>query len=404
LDSKLAYNCANLLQNCRHMIPRLLTLPSDESCFLFGPRGVGKTTLLKQLAWFGNALYINLLRPQEEQQFAKRPETLESVVNALPSSTSHVIIDEVQKVPKLLDVVHDQIESTNRKFILTGSSARKLKHGGANLLAGRAFVYDLHPFVYCEIDGRNHINDFLRWGMLPKIFEYDSDDKKQRFLEAYANTYLKEEVWVEQYVRELDPFRHFLEVAAQSNGKIINFSNIARDVGVNIHLVQKYFSILEDTLLGFFLMSFQHSFRKRLSKTPKFYFFDTGVVRTLAGQLSLPMQESNSSYGEAFEHFVIVQCKNLASYYHRDYKFSYLKTKDDAEVDLVVERPGKDILFIEIKSSNNVESQHLNSLRQLARDFGQCETVCFSRDTFAKKFDGVVVYPWADGIKHYFVD
>lgn len=384
------------------MIPRLINLPIDESFFLFGPRGAGKTTLLKHLSFFEQALYINLLRVKEEQQFARDPDSLESIVAALPSTITHIIIDEVQKIPKLLDVVHNLIESTDKKFILTGSSARKLKHGGANLLAGRAFVYDLHPFTYLEIDNHITLDHFLRWGMLPKIFEYDTEEKRQRFLEAYANTYLKEEVWVEQFIRELDPFRHFLEVAAQANGKIINFSNIARDVGVGIQLVQKYFSILEDTLLGFFLNSFQHSFRKRLSKAPKFYFFDTGVVRTLAGQLNIPLQEGNSSYGEIFEHFIIIQCKNLASYYHRDYKFSYLGTKDGAEIDLVVERPGKDILFIEIKSSSDVKSQHLKTLKQLAQDFGQCEAVCFSRDLFAKKLDGIMVFPWAEGIKHFF--
>lgn len=385
-----------------YMIPRLLNLPNDESFFLFGPRGVGKTTLLKNLPWFENSVYINLLRSSEEQQFVRNPDSLEAIVDALPASTTHVIIDEIQKIPKLLDVVHNLIESSTKKFILTGSSARKLKHGGANLLAGRAFVYDLHPFTYLEIDSQYHVNDYLRWGMLPKIFEYDNDDKKQMFLEAYTNTYLKEEVWVEQFIRELDPFRHFLEVAAQANGKIINFSNIARDVSVTVPAVQKYFSILEDTLIGFFLNGFQHSFRKRLSKAPKFYFFDTGVVRTLAGLVSLPLIESNSAYGEAFEHFIIVQCKNLASYYHRDYKFSYLMTKDGAEVDLVVERPGKDILFIEIKSSTDVQNYHLTNLKRLAHDFGNCEIVCFSRDNFAKKIDNVMVYPWADGIKQFF--
>ncbi|MFO1257760.1 MAG: ATP-binding protein [Gammaproteobacteria bacterium] len=384
------------------MIPRILSLPLDESFFLFGPRGVGKTTILRHLIFFENALYINLLRAKEERQFTRDPDSLEAIVAALPETTTHIIIDEIQKIPKLLDVVHHLIESTDKKFILTGSNARKLKHGGANLLAGRAFVYDLHPFTYLEIRDHIELNHFLSWGMLPKIFEYDTDEKKQRFLEAYANTYLKEEIWVEQFIRDLEPFRHFLEVAAQANGKIINFSNIARDVGVGVHLVQKYFSILEDTLLGFFLNSFQHSFRKRLSKTPKFYFFDTGVARTLSGHISLPLRDGNSSYGELFEHFVIVQCKNLSSYYHRDYKFSYLSTKDGAEIDLVVERPGKAILFIEVKSSNDVKSQHLTTLKQLAKDFGDCEAVCFSRDNFAKRLDGVTIFPWQEGIKRYF--
>lgn len=273
---------------------------------------------------------------------------------------------------------------------------------GANLLAGRAFVYDLHPFTYLEVNQKQSLHEYISWGMLPKIFEFNTAEKKQKFLEAYASTYLKEEVWMEHYIRELDPFRHFLAVAAQTNGKIINFSNIARDVGVGIHLVQKYYSILEDTLLGFFLNSFQHSFRKRLSKSPKFYFFGSGVVRTLTGLLNLPLHESTSAYGEAFEHFIIIQCKSLASYYHHDYKFSYIKTKDGAEIDLVVERPGEKILFIEIKSSEDVQIQQLRNLKQLGRDFGQCEMVCFSRDTFARKLDGIMIYPWQDGIKQYF--
>jgi len=384
------------------MIPRLIQLPEDESFFLFGPRGTGKTTLLKHLPWFDHALYINLLKSAEEQRFAKNPDELEAIVKALPQETTHVIIDEIQKIPRLLDLVHELIETTEKKFILTGSSARKLKRGGANLLAGRAFVYDLHPFSYLEIGEASQINEYLRWGMLPKIFEYDTDEKKQRFLEAYANTYLKEEVWGEHFVQDLDPFRYFLEVAAQSNGKIVNFSNIARDVGVDVKTVQKYFSILEDTLLGFFLVPFQHSFRKRLSKTPKFYFFDTGVVRALANQLSLPIVESTHLYRDIFEHFIIMQSKFLASYYHFDYRFSYLKTKDDAEVDLVVERPGQPILFVEIKSSEDVQSRHLMNLKMFAQDFGECEAVCLSRDTYAKQLDGVMVYPWAEGIQRYF--
>ena len=229
--------------------------------------------------------------------------------------------------------------------------------------------------------------------MLPKIFEYKTEENKRQFLEAYANTYLKEEIWAEQFIRELDPFRNFLEVAAQSNGNIINYSNIARDVGVDVKTVQKYFSILVDTLIGFFLNAFQHSFRKRLSKAPKFYFFDTGVVRTLANQLTLPVLESTSRYGELFESFIITQTVALSSYYHREYKFSYLKTKDDAEIDLVVERPGQKILFIEIKSTDNVQSSHLSTLANLARDFGECEAVCFSRDKYAKQLGDIMVYP-----------
>jgi uncharacterized protein len=386
------------------MIPRLLQLPSDESFFLFGPRGVGKTTLLKSTPWFPKALYLNLLIANEEQRFAKNPDELTAIVKGLPSDINHVIIDEVQKLPKLLDVVHDLIETTDKKFVLTGSSARKLRHGGANLLAGRAFVYHLDPFSYSEIPTPPDLIDCLQWGLLPKTVEYTSQDKKQLYLEAYTQTYLKEEIWAEQFIRELDPFRRFLEVAAQANGKIINFSNIARDVGTSDKNIQKYFSILEDTLLGFFLDAFQHSFRKRLSKTPKFYFFDLGIVRALTMQLTLPVMQSTSSFGELFEHFIILQCKQLANCYHRPYRFSYLKTKDDAEIDLIVERPGLPLLFIEIKSSDNVQLSHLATLKKIAHDFGHCEAICFSRDPYVKELDGIQVWPWLQGIQHYFMD
>lgn len=386
------------------MIPRLLQLPADESFFLFGPRGVGKTTLLKNLPWFSKALYINLLIAKEEQRFARNPDELAAIVKALPTNIEHIIVDEVQKLPKLLDVVHDLVETTPKKFVLTGSSARKLKHGGANLLAGRAFVYQLHPFAYVEVPESPNLIDCLQWGMLPKIFEYSSTSKKQLYLEAYTNTYLKEEIWAEQFIRDLDPFRRFLEVAAQSNGKIVNFSNIARDVGTSDGNIQKYYSILEDTLLGFFLEAFQHSFRKRLSKTPKFYFFDPGVVRALTMQLTIPLTESTSYFGEVFEHFIILQCKQLSDYNHLSYRFSYLKTKDDAEVDLIVERPGLPLLFIEIKSSDNVQAAHLTTFKKIARDFGDCEAICLSRDPYPKILDGIKVWPWLQGLRYYFID
>jgi predicted AAA+ superfamily ATPase len=382
---------------------RLLVLPKDENFFLFGARGVGKTTLLKHLSWFESSLYINLLISREELRFTRNPDELSAIVNALPKNITHVIIDEIQKVPKLLDIVHDLIETTHIKFILTGSSARKLKHGGANLLAGRAFVYNLFPFTFLEFSEPINLIECLQWGMLPKIFEYSEPEKKMLFLDAYTNTYLKEEIWTEQFVRNLDPFRRFLEVAAQSNGKIINYSNIARDVGTSDKNVQNYFSILEDTLLGFFMESFQHSFRKRLSKTPKFYFFDLGVVRALTGQLTLSINKSTSQFGELFEHFVILQCKYLANYFHREYRFSYLKTKDDAEIDLIIERPGLPLLFIEIKSSENVQASHLITLKNLANDFGNCEAVCFSCDPYLKQIDEIKVYPWQQGIINFFI-
>lgn len=384
------------------MFLRFIQLTENNSFFLFGARGTGKTTLLKSLPWLKNALVINLLKAADENRFARNPDELSAIVKALPQSQTHVVIDEIQKLPKLLDIVHDLIETTDKKFILTGSSAKKLKHGGANLLAGRAWLYHLFPITYLEAGEKFNLTHALQYGMLPKLFEYSQDIDKQLFLESYVNLYLKEEVWAEKYVRELESFRYFLEVAAQANGKIINFSNIAKDVGVTDQVVKDYFSILEDTLIGYFLQPFEHSFRKRLSKKPKFYYFDTGVVRTLARLIEIPLAEKTHNYGFAFEHFIINQCIQLASYCHRNFRFSYLSTKDDAEIDLIVERPGEKILFIEIKSADNVEERHLSTLKALARDFGDCEAVCFSRDAHAKQFDGIMVYPWEIGVKKYF--
>jgi len=383
-------------------LARLLKLPQKHNLFLFGARGTGKSTLLQQLFLPDNCLWLNLLDPEQEARFAINPKELSNLVLALPKKITHVIIDEVQKAPKLLDVVHFLCENTKKNFILTGSSARKLKFGGANLLAGRAFVYNLFPFTFLELQDRFNLNSALQWGLLPKVVFLKTNAEKQLFLQAYATTYLKEEIWGEHFIRRLDPFRKFLEVAAQCNAKIINYANIAYDTGVDDKTIKEYFGLLEDTLIGFFLEPFKHSFRKRLSAKPKFYFFDCGVVRALGRSLSVPLTTSTSAYGEAFEHFVILECIKLAAYFKPEYRFSYLRTKDDLEIDLVVERPGKPILFIEIKSSSNVQERDLSQLRLATRDFKKCESICFSQDLQTKQFDCIKVMPWHEGILKFF--
>lgn len=384
------------------MRERQIQFIENQSFFLFGARGTGKTTLLRQIPWLKNALYLNLLEANTENRFMRTPDALIDIVAGMPSAQTHVIIDEIQKLPKLLDIVHHLIETTDKKFILTGSSAKRLRRGGANLLAGRALLFNLYPFTFIELGKDFDLSIALQYGMLPKIYSFKNDREKQLFLETYTNLYLKEEIWAEKWVRELNSFRQFLEVVAQSNGQIINFANIARDVGVADNLVKDYFSILEDTLIGYFLPAFQHSFRKRLSKKPKFYFFDTGVVRALRGLLTVPFTEKTHAFGNAFEHFIINQCITLSRYFHREFRFSYLNTKDDAEIDLVVERPGQKVLFIEIKSSDNVQEHQLTTFKHLAQDFGDCETICLSRDPYPKKINDIFVYPWQQGIKKYF--
>lgn len=385
------------------MIPRLLELPTDHSFFLFGARGTGKSTMIFD-AFKDQSLIINLLDPELESSLSKRPNRLKEMVLALDDKTKYVIIDEVQKLPKLLDLVHLLIETTNKIFILTGSSARKLKLGHANLLAGRAFTYNLHPFSCFELDSDFNLDEALQYGLLPKIVSLKTSSSKNKFLQSYAHTYLKEEIWGEQFVKDLDPFRSFLEVAAQMNGKEINFSNIARDVGVDDKTIKKYFSILEDTMLGFFLNGFQHSFRKRLSTRPKFYFFDAGIKRALDLTFDIPLKESTAAYGDAFEHFVFLEIAKLCSYYHPSYKLSYLRTKDDAEVDLIIERPKQKTLFIEIKSSVEVSDDSLKNITELSQDFINCEAICLSRDSRARLVNNVRILPWKDGLKELFVN
>lgn len=385
------------------MIKRLLKIIKNHSSFLFGPRGVGKSTLIRHMFHEHDSVRFNLLKVEVQQRFVRRPDELTEIVKALPDQIKYVVIDEIQKAPKLLDVIHDLIETTDKYFIMTGSSARKLKIDGANLLAGRAFVNSLHPFSYFEIEDRFSLMDALQWGMMPKIFEYPDNELKTRYLQTYAHTYLKEEIWEEHFVKDLELFRRFLEVAAQMNGKIINYSNIGKDVGVDDKTVKNYYAILEDTLVGFYLEGFEHSFRKRLTTKPKFYFFDTGITRALARMLSVPYIPSTTGYGDAFEHFVILECAKLRDIHHSEFKFSYLKTRDEVEADLVVERPGELPLFIEIKSSTNITSESIASFIHLTRDFGKCEAICICDESFEKMIEHVRVMPWKLALKRYFM-
>jgi predicted AAA+ superfamily ATPase len=386
------------------MFSRSLTLPKSHSFFLFGARGTGKSTWIKHL-FKQDAYVIDLLNAEWEERLNMHPQSLLHIVENLPEHITHIIIDEVQKIPKLLDIVHLLIETTRKIFILTGSSAKKLKHGGANLLAGRAFVYHLFPLSSFELHTSFKLQHALQYGTLPKITLLKTEQECQLFLRSYAQIYLKEEIWNEQLVRKINPFRKFLEVAAQCNGKILNISNIARDVGIDDKTVEAYFSILEDTLLGFFLEPFVHSFRKRLSKKPKFYFFDNGVTRALTRMIAVPLIPQTSGYGEAFEHFIIAECMRLREYYQPDYQFSYLQTQHGVEVDLVIERPGLSLVFMEIKSTTWVSDPYIHTLAALGEDYDSaCELIILSQETIKRKVGKITLFPWQEGLRLLFID
>lgn len=364
---------------------------------MFGARGTGKSTLLKAFFQTQKVLWIDLLNPQEEEIYSKNPNILSEQIAKKKPEIEWVVIDEVQKVPSLLNIAHQQIENAKIRFALTGSSARKLKRGSANLLAGRAFVYHLFPLTHLELGETFDLNQVLHWGSLPKLFSLNSIEEKTAFLKAYALTYLKEEVWNEHLIYKLDPFRRFLETAAQTSGEILNYSNIAEDVGVDTKTVQAYFEILSDTLIGNFLEPYHRSIRKQQRQNPKFYFFDTGVKKTLEGTITQEVIPGTYGFGKAFEHFVVLEAMRLNDYFQKDYRFYYLRTKDDAEIDLIIERPGCPTVLVEIKSTPQVTDRHLKTIERFLKDFKNAEAYCFSLDPKSRKSGEIHVVPWNEG-------
>ncbi len=382
------------------MFDRIINLSKNNSFFIFGARGTGKSTWLQKHFENTPHLYIDLLKPDEEERLSKNPTALLAQIEGLPPNTQWVFIDEIQKLPRLLDLVHLCIEKHKTLFALTGSSARKLKRGASNLLAGRAFVHHLFPLTHLELGSEFKLNEALQWGSLPTLFHLSESQDKARYLRSYTQTYLKEEILMEQIIRKLDPFRLFLEIAAQQNGEILNFSNIARDVGVDDMTIQSYFQILEDTLMGFLLHPFHQSIRKRQRTNPKFYFFDLGVKRALEGNLTVDLSENTYGFGKAFEHFIMMEALRLNAYFEKDYRFSYLSTKDNAEIDLIIERPGLPLALIEIKSTQQADERDIRALMAFKKDMPQkTEAYCFSRDPTPKMIEGIRLLPWQMGFK-----
>ena len=388
------------------MIRRLLNIPKNKSFFLFGPRGTGKTTLIEQVylpAYPPDQVWsLTLLDPDIEEAYRRRPALLRERIEAMQPRPALVFIDEVQKIPQLLDVVHFLIEKYKITFALTGSSARKLKRGGANLLAGRAFEFKLHPLMQVELREDFSLASALEWGTLPGVIAQPDAENKARFLRAYVQTYLREEIVLEQIVRQVDGFRQFLEVAAQTNGKILNYAKIARDAAIDDKTVARFFEIARDTLIGFYLEPFSRSVRKRQAQKPKFYFFDTGVVRAITKELTVPLLPQSYAFGNAFEHWLILEVIRLNDYLERDYTLSYLRTKDDLEIDLIIQRPGLPEILVEIKSTERVDLDDLRHLRAVAPDFPEAEKIVLCREPMARKVDDILILPWQEGLQAIF--
>lgn len=373
---------------------------------LFGARGTGKTTLIQreivpQLT-ADSYWYFDLLKSETEDRFLRDPDSLEAEYLATKTKPQVIIIDEIQKVPKLLDIAHRLIESQQVTFVLTGSSARKLKQQSANLLAGRAFSERLFPLTQRELGDHFNLEQALNYGTLPSVCFFESDEQRHSYLRTYALAYVKEEIQLEQLVRKLKPFREFLEIAAQMNGKIVNASKIAKDVGVDDKTVNSYYDILVDTYLGFYLPPYHRSVRKSQRRSPKFYLFDTGVKRALERSLHANVVPGTSYYGDTFEHFIICEIYRLNEYLHEDYKISYFETTAGGEVDVVLSRGLKETLLIEIKSSEKIDEVEVKKVASIQKEFKANQAYYFSKDPLRKEISGVNCVPWLLGLEEIF--
>lgn len=392
-------------------IPRILEFNSNYSFFLFGPRQVGKTSLIKKLFSTDTTIFYNLLKINDFIRLQNNPDLLIEDIKSRDKKITHIVIDEVQKLPKILDLVHYALEELENPphFILTGSSARKLKQGNANLLGGRALNFYLAPLTHVEILNAEKLGiiDFslkkvLEFGTLPKIYMETDRNQSVSMLESYVDIYIKEEIKSEALVRNLGAFVEFLRFSAEENGNTLNFSKIAQDIGISASTIKEYFSILEDTLLAFFLYPYSRTVRKKIIKSPKFYFFDTGVQRALARQASQELLPKTSSYGKAFEHFIIKEFIHLSKYLNRDLQFSFYRTESGSEVDLIIQKPCGEIYALEIKASVTPSRQELRGLLSFKEVCPQAKMICVSLSPQKYQLEEFMIYPWQEIFREIF--
>jgi len=364
---------------------RFLKDTDRESFFLFGARGTGKST------WcfneFGNSTRIDLLSPDVLRFYIAKPERLKEYALGQPEGTT-IIVDEVQKIPELLSVVHEIIEmKKGYKFVLTGSSSRKLKHTGVDLLAGRALLRTMHPFMAAELGESFSLEIALEQGMLPVVWDSSSPSE---VLKSYVGIYLREEVILESLVRNLGNFSRFLEAITFSHGQVLNISNVARECGVQRKSAEGYVSILEDLLLATRIPVFQRRAKRAVTAHPKFYLFDAGVFRSLRprGPLDRP-EEIN---GAALEGLVYQHLRAWAEYGSGDFRLYYWRTKAGTEVDFILY--GTDCFWaIEVKNTAEIRSRDLRPLKTFADDYPESQSLVLYRGDSTMLIDGILCMP-----------
>lgn len=367
---------------------RTLGFPSG-SCFLFGPRGTGKSTWIRK--HFPDARIYDLLNTGESLRLSRDPATLYREVEGLPPE-SWVVIDEVQKVPALLDEVHRLMETRRLHFLLSGSSARKLKRGAANLLAGRAVVESMFPLVSAEMSFRMNIEAVLASGTLPLAV---TGDDPAGYLTAYAETYLQEEIRAEALTRNIGHFSRFLEIAARQNGQVTNVSAVSRDAAVSRQTVQNYFEILDDTLIGYWLTAWKLKRATKQVSHPKFYLFDCGVARALSGRLPYP--PAPEEQGHLLETLLLNEIRAYVAYARLRYPLHYWRSYDGVEVDVLCEtRNG--FVAVEIKAAARWNKRHNRGLNRMREELGGDRVACFGvfRGPHAETWGAIQVLPVMD--------
>jgi len=369
------------------MYSRIIQFPAGKSFFLFGPRATGKTTWLRQV--FPEAVYIDLLQSDVYTMLLAAPERLVQMVP--PDCREPVIIDEVQRVPELLNEVHRLIEQkknkNNLRFILTGSSARKLRAKGVNLLAGRALTRFMHPLTVQELGDDFSLETSLRFGHLPAIY---SEPDPADYLASYIQSYLREEVQQEGLTRNLQVFARFLEAASFSQGSVLNISEVARDCGAGRKLVEQYFYILDDLLLAHRLPVFTKRAKRRMVSHPKFYFFDAGVYRTIRPKG--PLDRPEEIDGMALETLVFQELLAVNDLYRLGYELFYWRTSNGQEVDFVLYgEPG--IIAIEVKRAAKVRTRELRGLKAFARDYPMASLYMFYGGETTLYIDDITLIP-----------
>ena len=354
-----------------------------ESAFLWGARQTGKSTLIKTL-YPKAQYYFDLLSNNEFERFQRNPSLLREILE-FANEGQPVIIDEIQRLPDLLYEIQWLIVNRNIQFILSGSSPRKIIRTGGNLLGGRAIRFELYPLIYPEIPDFN-LMKALNNGLIPRHYLANNPEK---LLSAYVGSYLKDEIMAEARIRNINSFSRFLETAAFSNGEMVNYSNIAADCGVSAPTIKEYYQILEDTLTGRFLSSFQKKPKRRVILAPKFYYFDIGLTNYLLKRGRIEM--GSESFGKVFEHFIYNEIYAHSRYSDLNYPINYWRTTSQLEVDFIL---GDHEIAIEVKSTSNVNPRHFKGLINFAEEYQVKKLIVISNDPIPRKINNVLILPW----------